>query len=179
MIRIDRICAVKAYLLSSALLVVPWFLVYWGVPPIWQDRVDPVGPLVPLVSVPEGVAPDIWSSVPGLLRVALSAFQGIVLVELARITLVILRRMDPLLFVATAAYELSLALDWLRIWAADWFIWVFYRLRLTRLCEDPICLPVEGEKPWISLSVLVITLLILWGKRRGSPEAARCVQEKQ
>lgn len=164
MIRTDRISAAKAYL-PIVLLLAPWLLLYLGVPPLWPDRVDPIWPLIPLVSVPNGVAPDVWSSVPGLLRVALSAFQGIVLVELARIILITSRRMGLMLFLATAAYQFALALDWLRVWAGDWFVWILYRLHLAPLCEaSASCLPVEGKKPWFSFVFLIFALLLLWRK---------------
>jgi hypothetical protein len=134
-------------------------MTYFGVAAAWPLRSDPDWPMVPLVSVPQGMTKDVWSSLPGLLQVGFAIFQSLMVVELARLFWIVNKSMTAWRFALTLAYELCLVLDWVRAWAGDWFIWATYRLNLGELCvpANP-CYPVSGAKPWASLLLLIATL---------------------
>jgi hypothetical protein len=138
----------------ALLLTGSWSMVYFGFGPIWSLRKDSIWPLVPLVSIPQGTTPDVWSSVPGLLSVGIAAAQSILLVEIVRIVWVYSRKMAIL----TLGYEVALLLDWFRVWAGDWYVWALYQLRLGDLCSKSgqPCFPLSGHEPWLSLAMLLL-----------------------
>jgi hypothetical protein len=143
----------------ALLLSIAWGMVYFGVAPLWPLREDAAWPMVPLVSLPPGSTPDVWSSVLGLLQVCIAAAQCILVVELARIVWTFPVR----LALAALAYELVLFVDWFRAWAGDWYIWALYQLRLGELCtQSAPCYPTSGHKPWPSLVMLLLVCAVLF-----------------
>src|SRR5215207_5307092 len=83
------------------LLVAPFGMVYFGVRPLWPFLDASLGPHVPLVSVPQGTTPDVWSSIPGLLHVWIGALQWVLLVEIARLSWVVTGAMTTSRFILT------------------------------------------------------------------------------
>jgi hypothetical protein len=158
-------------LLSLIFLALSWFLIYFGVKPLWPLRSEPVWPLVALVSVPEGTSPDVLSSVPGILSVALAAFQSLFFVEIAKIILIQKIRVSLFQHLLLLSYELSVVVDWFRVWSYDWFVWGLYRLHLGKLCrETDICYPTTGTFPLVSLfflsAILIFGYFLDWLKLR-------------
>ena len=147
------------HLVPVLLLTFSWIMAYWGIAASWPLRSGPDGPVVPLVSVSQGMTKDVWSSLPGLLQVGFAIFQSLLVVELARLFWVVNKSMTAWRFALTLAYELCLVVDWVRVWAGDWFIWATYRLNLSELCvpANP-CYPISGAKPWASLLLLIAAL---------------------
>lgn len=116
--------------------------------------------MTPLISVPPGSTSDVWSTLPGFLKVCAAAFQSFLLVELAKIFWLLSRRLNIWRFLLASAYAVTLVLDWLHVWAGDWFVWLLYRLQLGELCEPAMpCYPVTAIQPWGSLLFLVVLLI--------------------
>lgn len=161
-------------LLLSTIMAAPLVMVYFGVEPIWPLRVDSIWPHTPLVSVPEGATADVWSSVPGLLSVAVAAIQCMLLVEVVRYLLLLQGSMTPTWFVGSLAYELALLVDMFRRWGHDWFIWALHELRLGELCDPgEACFPVTDALPWGSFIILCLLLMPLWRFPSRSGSARR------
>jgi hypothetical protein len=151
-----------ASLLPVLLLIGAFAFVCFGVPPLLPLRADPHWPYVALVSVSPGTTPDLWSSVPVLLHLALAALQCVLIVELARLVWISSNAMPVGRFLMTFIYEAALTLDMFRLWGSDWLVWISYQLNLGELCSsDTPCYPVSGAVPWISLSALALMLASL------------------
>lgn len=137
-------------------------LVYLGVPSVLPLNPDADWPRVPLVSAPAGTAPDVWSSVPGLLQLLFSALQAIVLVEIARLVWILKGTVTAPRYLLTFAYEIALIVDMFRLWGRDWQVWVLHQLSLSELCPEAApCFPASDAVPWPSMSVLVVTFVVL------------------
>jgi hypothetical protein len=147
--------------LPLLLLVASFCVVYFGLAPVWLLRDAPLGPQVPLVSVPQGTTSDVWSSLPGLLHIWLAALLGILFIEVARLLWIATGVMTVARFVSTLLYELSIVVDMFRLWGRDWLVWAKYELRLGQLC-DPVeaCFPVSGAIPWFSLLTLLLVMIV-------------------
>jgi hypothetical protein len=136
------------------------------VPPIISLRADTDWPLVPLVSVPSETTTDVWSSVPGLLQVAISSMQSILLVELTRLLLIYANTITVTRSLMLLVYEVALVIDMFRRWGGDWNAWIRYQVHLGELCSvGTPCLPSTGAVPWYSILVLFFVLSALFVDR--------------
>lgn len=154
------------------LLVASMGMVYFGVGPLLPFRDASLGPHVQLVSIPQGTVPDLWSSIPGLLHVWIGALQGVLLVELARLSWVVTGAMTTSRFALTLLYDVALVIDMFRLWGRDWFVWGLHELHLGDLCKlTETCFPISGAIPWPSLSVLSLLLLLLLLESRQIPHS--------
>jgi len=174
MYRIRREIVVR--FLPVVLLVSGFAVVYMGMPPLWQLRDPSLGLRVPLVSLPPGTTPDIWSSVPGFLHLLIAGFQAVLLVELARMVWSASSSLTIGRFLLTSLYEVVLVIDTFRLWGRDWLVWALHELRLRELCGPlEVCYPSSGATPWLSLvclALLAVSLLDtkrLWRRQRRNP----------
>jgi hypothetical protein len=128
----------------------PWLSVL--VP--WRDLDE--GPMVPYVgSVPWTRQTDVMSSVPGLFMILLVAAVAVAIAEVAK---AFLPCRQTGAFLLISIYQVILALDILRAYAPDW--WVFLTFFLGVRSKSPPLLPGIGT-PWIALTALLMSLLHL------------------
>ncbi len=171
MYRIQR--QVIMSVLPVLLLVIAFAFVYFGVPPLLPLRKNPDWPYVALVSAPPGTAPDTLSSVPVLLHLLLAAFQSVLLVEIARLIWSTGNELSAYRLLVTVIYEASLVFDMFRLWGRDWLVWILYQLNLGNLCSSTSpCYPISGAVPWLSLSVLGLTLVVMTVERPAQNRVA-------
>ena len=150
-------------ILPALLLSMAFCMVCFGAKPLWSSRESDLWPQLPLVSVPQGTTPDVWSSVSNLLDVGIASLQVVLVVEFARVLWVVSGTMTTGRFALTLLYQLALFFDMLRLWARDWFVWARHALRIGDLCDptEP-CYPVSGAVPWLSLVALILLVFLLF-----------------
>jgi hypothetical protein len=119
----------------------------------WRDIENPVVPFVG--TIPWTRQTDLMSSVPGLFMTLLCAAVTVAIAEVAKAFLVC---RQPSAFLAVSIYQMILALDVLRAYAPDWWVFLTYFLGL-RSKSPPLML--ETGTPWIALIALLIALLYL------------------
>lgn len=129
----------------------------------WRDIETPVVPFVG--TIPWTRQTDVMSSVPGLFMVLLCAAASVAIAEVAKAFLG--RR--PSVFLAISIYQMTLALDIMRAYAPDW--WVFLTYFLGFRSKSPLLFPQNGT-PWIALVALLGVLLFLVCLRARSDGSA-------
>jgi hypothetical protein len=98
---------------------------------------------------------DVVSSVPGFFRLLLAAAVAVAIAEVAK---AFLACRQTAAFLLISLYQVILALDMLRAYAPDW--WVFLTFFLGVRSKSPPLMPGIGT-PWIALIALSMTLLHL------------------
>lgn len=158
MVGLTVIAQERRNLLIFGPLVLSWVVAVTGpwisalIP--WRDMED--GPVVPDVAIfPWTRQTDVMSSVSGLFMVLLMAAVTVAIAEVAK---AFLSRGQPSTFIIISIYQIILALDVLRAYAPDW--WVFLTFFLGFRSKSPPLMPGIGT-PWMALVALLIVLLYL------------------
>ena len=135
-------------------------------------------PGLPLVSAPFVPNSDVVSIVPHLYGAFTVALVSVVLVEIAKVSLLNLGRRALVAYCGFCIFQVVLGVDVLRRFAVDWYGYLLHFFRLAKLSGDvrfPDPLPVPA--PFLSLMFLALMSLYLVLGLRGplSPRAGRAV----
>lgn len=124
---------------------------------VYDSGPEGLFPGLPLVSAPFVPNADVVSIVPHLYGAFMVAFVSIVLVEIAKVTLLNLGRRALVAYCGFCLYQVLLGVDVLRRFAVDWYGYLLHFLRLAKLSgevrfPDPLPLPA----PFLSLILLAL-----------------------
>lgn len=149
-------------LILSAWLIGAFF------PTDWLEALapDPMTPKLPLVSAPYAARSDVISLVPDLFGALVLVTATLLLLEIAKLLLVIKGIHRPVTCsLAALAAQQGVAFDILRSYAPDWYGYGLYYLHIIDTLSHeqprPDVLPIAA--PWYSLVfIMALAILSLW-----------------
>jgi hypothetical protein len=139
-----------------------WILGGWAIPPASHFLLPhPHYPQAEFVLLAPGATSDFVSSVPELGRALLLIAIALAIVEGGKALLFARHRYSKVLHVLAVIYQLTLALDILRKYVYDWFLYLLHvaiRLPLDpqRFFNKDRLLPIQS--PWPSFFVLLVLI---------------------
>jgi len=140
---------------------------------VYDSGPEDLLPGLPLVSAPFVPNADVVSIVPYLYGAFMVALVSVVLVEIAKMTLLSLGRRALVAYCGFCLYQVVLGVDVLRRFAVDWYGYLLHFLRLAKLSGQvrfPDPLPVPA--PFLSLIFLALMSLYLVLGLRGRPSSS-------